>query len=255
MNWSNKSCAKVVKPRLTKGFTLIELLVVIASIAMLMAIMMPALAQVKKLAKRIVCRSNIRQHILALNMFADQDDGKLALRDSGGWLWDIHKETVDYIIKCGAVRETFYCPVNRQQRKHPDKYWDYYGNNYSYRVTGYFWMIDTHGGRNWQPQGSGHKKWIRIMHVKNAGAAELVTDATLSDEAAYRPPDFPNGNFAKVTGGMFSRYGIYDSTSHLKNEAEPTGANIGFVDGHAIWRPFQDIERRTPDSEYPSHWW
>ena len=48
-----------------KGFTLIELLVVIAIIAMLLAILMPALNRVKKIAQRVVCGTNLKQvHLL-----------------------------------------------------------------------------------------------------------------------------------------------------------------------------------------------
>ena len=44
-----------------RGFTLIELLVVIAIIAVLMAILMPALRRVKDQANAVVCRSNLQQ--------------------------------------------------------------------------------------------------------------------------------------------------------------------------------------------------
>ncbi len=45
----------------TKGFTLIELLVVIAIIAILMAILMPALHRAREQGKRAVCLGNLKQ--------------------------------------------------------------------------------------------------------------------------------------------------------------------------------------------------
>lgn len=57
-----------------KGFTLIELLVVIAIIAMLMAILMPALGRVKRLAQRIVCASNLRGLGQACLIYSQEND-------------------------------------------------------------------------------------------------------------------------------------------------------------------------------------
>ncbi len=50
-----------------RGFTLIELLVVIAIIAMLMAILMPALRRVREQARMLGCSANLRQWVLVLN--------------------------------------------------------------------------------------------------------------------------------------------------------------------------------------------
>jgi len=61
----------------SKGFTLIELLVVIAIIAVLMAILMPALNRVKEQGKRAACLGNMRQLTLTWIMYADDNDDKI----------------------------------------------------------------------------------------------------------------------------------------------------------------------------------
>jgi len=58
-----------------RGFTLIELLVVIAIIALLAAILLPALARAKEKARRIQCVSNVKQVALAIKLFAVEQDG------------------------------------------------------------------------------------------------------------------------------------------------------------------------------------
>ena len=60
-----------------KGFTLIELLVVISIIAVLMAILMPALRRTKEQAKRVVCANNLRQMGTAMEMYSGSYDGKI----------------------------------------------------------------------------------------------------------------------------------------------------------------------------------
>ena len=59
------------------GFTLIELLVVIAIIAVLMGILMPALQKVRQQAKIISCGSNMRQLVVGLVTYAENNEGKL----------------------------------------------------------------------------------------------------------------------------------------------------------------------------------
>ena len=70
-----------------QGFTLIELLVVIAIIALLMAVLMPALQRVRKQAKGVVCQSNLRQIGMGANFYAEEYDLFIPRGAAGTWAW------------------------------------------------------------------------------------------------------------------------------------------------------------------------
>ncbi|MCP4610177.1 MAG: type II secretion system protein [Planctomycetes bacterium] len=69
------------------GFTLIELLVVIAIIALLMAILMPAMQRVKKQAQTVACMSNIKQWSYTWYMYLEDSGGTFpsGAGASGDW--------------------------------------------------------------------------------------------------------------------------------------------------------------------------
>ena len=72
----------------SRGFTLIELLVVIAIIAVLLAILMPAMRKIKETAREAGCKSNLRNIGLAVHMYLDDYDRKLPNTGSANqFLW------------------------------------------------------------------------------------------------------------------------------------------------------------------------
>ncbi len=65
------------------GFTLIELLVSVSIIALLVAILLPAILSARATTRRTVCVSSLRQWALAVRMYADAHHGRLPYRGQG----------------------------------------------------------------------------------------------------------------------------------------------------------------------------
>ncbi len=235
--------------KVRRGFTLIELLVVIAVIALLMSILMPALQRAREQSRRQSCASQVRQHCLAFTMYADDYGGRLPLPDTaGGWLWDLDVDVVNFMLQTGMTKEMFYCPSNSVMHPNLDHFWTFSATVESdkrltggFIVSGYCYVLALTTSAGARPEilnnSNKGKIWCKTINEKQPALHELTVDATLC-AWDQRGKAYPNGNFGLVAGGTYDQVHLYDRTSHLKNDALPTGMNIGFLDTHVEWRHF-----------------
>ncbi len=212
-----------------RGFTLIELLVVISIIALLMAILMPALGRAKKQAKAVVCLSNLRQWAIVFQMYTDDNEGKFSGGEEipGGdfvehiWLLYLkpYFETYDVLLCPGAkqdwcdgygIRGGPYISWNwscREELGLPDEWYWYYGDSYgSYGKNS--WCSQWEHGLD--PTGGGWN-YKNIQGIKRGNRIPLLLDSLFIGgfpTSEDMPPEFSGQTFWSGGDGEMNRYSI-----------------------------------------------
>ena len=85
-----------------KGFTLVELLVVIAIIALLMGILMPALAKVRAIARRLVCGTNLSAIGKSILIYSNEQDEEYPVAGGRWAIWDTDGRIQNWLVPTEA---------------------------------------------------------------------------------------------------------------------------------------------------------
>ena len=241
------------------GFTLIELLVVIAIIAILAAMLLPALASAKERSLRAKDGSNQHQIGIALGMYTSDNGDNLPAVPKGSAgsanaIWDLPRGLADSFSggSSNLYRGIFYCPESvLLSSRNQDYWWFYTGTGGSdHRVTGYQWVWSRDGtfGKYNQagggttlvtPKGYVTKITQSFTNMFTPAQTELVSDVVVSSGPQSGPGTSPTTQqFLGVVSTNPTELPSGYNSSHMKKNV-PAGGTIMYMDSHAEWRDFR----------------
>jgi len=208
--------------RRKKGFTLIELLVVVAIIAILAAMLLPALAQARDRARQASCLSNLKQIGTALLMYVNDNDEWMPVgyagNNQGLWTDVIDRKYLGVTVKNGTGRTSvFRCPSEERKPSAANIWNTTYNYNTELGTQSAQWAVNYKISRVTQPSKC---IWVGEVHDYGTYATALLGGPGTSISYQFGADYFGRGS----VGTQFAA---------IHN----IGGNFLWVDGHASYEP------------------